>query len=50
MDSEGPLRGSLSRRGLYLIKLVDDPDGRDGRLSLTASAFKQLDQYTSGPA
>ena len=51
----GPLRGSsssfspLSRRELNPIKPVYDPDWQDGRLSLTASAFNQLGQYTSSP-
>jgi len=51
----GPLRGSsspfspLSRRGLNQIKPVYDPDQADGRLNLTASAFNQLDRYTSSP-
>jgi len=51
----GPLRGSsspfspLSRRRLNPIKPVYDPDQPDGRLNLTASAFNQLDQYTSTP-
>jgi len=31
------------------IKPVDDPDQPDGWLTLTASAFDQLDQYTSSP-
>ena len=39
----------LSRRGLNPIKPVYDPDWPDGRLSLTASAFNQLGQYTSSP-
>jgi len=52
---QGPLRGSsspfspLSRRGLNPIKSVYDPHQPDGRLSLTASAFNQLGQYTSSP-
>jgi len=36
--------GALDRRGLNPIKLVNDPDRPDGRLSLTASAFNQLGQ------
>ena len=39
----------LSWRGLNPIKPVYDPDRPDGRLNLTASAFNQLDQYTSSP-
>jgi len=39
----------LSRRGLNPIKPVYDPDQPDGWLNLTASAFNQLDQYTSSP-
>jgi len=39
----------LSRRGLKPIKPVYDPDRPDGRLNITASAFNQLDQYTSSP-
>ena len=35
-----PLFGPLSRRGLNPIKPVYDPDWPDGRLNLTASAFK----------
>jgi len=41
--------GALSRRGLNPFKLIYDPDQPDGRLSLTASAFNQLGQYTSSP-
>ena len=44
-----PLFGTLSRRGLNPTKPVYDPDWPDGRLSLTASAFNQLGQYTSSP-
>ena len=44
-----PPFGPLSRRGLNPIKPVYDPDRPDGRLNLTASAFRQLDQYTSSP-
>ena len=44
-----PLFGPLSRRGLNPTKPVYDPDWPDGRLSLTASAFNQLGQYTSSP-
>ena len=39
----------LSRWGLNPIMLVCDPDQLDGRLSLTASAFNQLGQYTNSP-
>ena len=35
-----PPFGPLSRRGLNPIKPVDDPDWPDGRLNLTASAYK----------
>jgi len=45
-----PLFGLWSRRGLNSIKPVYDPDWPDGRLSLTASAFNQLGQYTRLPA
>jgi len=44
-----PLFGPLSRRGLNPIKPVYDPEWPNGRLSLTASAFNQLGQYTSSP-
>jgi len=44
-----PSFGPWSRRGLHPIKPVYDPDGPDGRLNLTASAFNQLAQYTSSP-
>jgi len=40
---------TLSQRGLNPIKPVYDPDQPDGPLNLTASAFNQLDQYTSSP-
>ena len=42
-----PPFGPLSRRGLNPIKPVYDPDRPDGRLSLTASAFNKLRQYTA---
>ena len=35
--------------GLNTIKPVYDPEQPDGWLTLTASAFDQLDQYTSSP-
>jgi len=38
---------ALSRWGLNPIKPVYDPDGPDGRLNITASAFNQLGQYIS---
>jgi len=44
-----PPFGPLNRRGLDPIKPVYDPDRPDSRLNLTASAFNQLDQYTSSP-
>ena len=44
-----PPFGPWRRRGLNPIKPVYDPDRPDGRLSLTASAFNQLGQYTSSP-
>ena len=44
-----PPFSALSQRGLNPIKPVYDPDRLDGRLNLTASAFNQLDQYTSSP-
>jgi len=35
---------------MMMMKLSQyDPDRPDGRLNLTASAFKQLGQYTSSP-
>ena len=43
------LGNPLSRRGLNPIKPVCDPDQPDGWLSLTASAFNQLGQFTSSP-
>jgi len=42
-----PLLALLSWRGLNPVKPVCDPDQPDGRLSLTATAFNQLGQYTS---
>ena len=36
-------------RGLNPIKLVYDLDQPDGRINLTANAFKELGQYTSSP-
>ena len=44
-----PPFGPLSRRGLNPIKPVYDPDQPDGLLSLKASAFNQLGQYTTSP-
>jgi len=44
-----PLFSHFSRRGLNAIKPVYYPDQPDGRLNLAASAFNQLDQYTSSP-
>ena len=44
-----PPFSALSRRGLNPIKPVYDPDQLDSPLIFTASAFKQLGQYTSSP-
>jgi len=37
----------LNQQGLNPIKPVYDPDQPDGRLNLTASAFNQLDHFTT---
>lgn len=37
----------MSRRGLNPIKLVNDLDQMDGRLTLTASTFNHVGHYTT---
>jgi len=46
--SSSPL-GTLSHRGLNLIKFVCGAHQPDGRINLTASAFDRLGQYTNRP-